>query len=162
MTYEHANIPLILANLVVLREHKRLNVSNDFRMEYRVDAYSRAIANIESMIVNHRRQFADFKKNSYKNKVAGSSIMKIIEHVVRTDSDHPQVSKLIQEDTKKSYKHMYDKIVNTYPHQYMSLKQQDHNNAYQGSKIHTLDKHNHPVLRSRWSFINFFKFWSSP
>ena len=156
MTYEHANIPLILANLVVLRESKRLNVNNDFRMEYRVDAYSRAIANIESMIVNHRRQFADFQQNNYKNKVAGSSIMKIIEHVVRTDSDHPHVSKLIQEDAKKSYKHMYDKILNnTDPH--MSLKQKDHYNAYQDAKI-TLDVHNRPLCLSRWSRImNFFR-----
>ena len=62
------------------------------------------------------------------------------------DSDHPQDKKI---DLMKTFD-------NTAPYQYMSLKQKDHYNTYQGSN-HALDKNNQ---RSRWDFINFFQFWS--
>jgi len=147
MTYEKVNVSLVLSNLTVLRDSKRLKLCNDPRMVYRVDAYSRAIHRIESMVKegNHFTQFDNFKRNRYRDEVAGSSIMKIIEHVARTDSDYPEVSEILTQ------------AANRLISQETSLKQKD------TITCPVLDVHNHPVSLCWWSrFLNRFRLFKSP
>jgi hypothetical protein len=134
MTYDDVDIRRVMANLVVLREARRMNSVDDPNWIYRVVGYERAMRKIETMVSETERsniQYGDFMEH----KVAGPSIMAVIEYVVRKDVNHPSVDVFLQtnDSTLSSY---YGAYFDTYMQRTNNKMDGDLENIKEKTVIH--------------------------
>ena len=134
MTYDDVDIRRVMANLVVLREARRMNSVDDPKWIYRVAGYERAMCKIETMVSETEQskiQYGDFMEH----KVAGPSIMAVIEYVVRKDANHPSVDVFLQtnDNTLSSY---YGAYFDTYMQRTNNKMDGDLENIKEKTVIH--------------------------